>query len=546
MKSVYLVVFGLSFLLITLLIGACAGVSPQGESAQGKVFFDRISVDTVAVNDGGSEVKQVNPSFGGIGFEWDIYDAVGVHWSESVYSWLKGRADMFKPAKVRLKFDIDKLTVYNTNFYPGDHTDKPIFNWAPASNLSAKNLFDILDYCQLRNIDVAIGLFGARGSGPANSAVPSEGHIKYARYLVEMLDYLVNNREYNCIKYIIPYNEPNFISMNGKRRTDGSAYPDNDEGRFEMWRDCMTNLASELNKKEFKTPITIAATDVSTTSVTHTGSGNNSTWLAAAMNYKANIGIWQTHNYNRYNNITEGRLTSVMSNYKNYVAANAGPDAEYWIYEAGFLDGKNESRSERDYDTNSNLNGDNGEYEAYTYAVNMADYILQCALGGVDGVILWSLDKMMHHNFSQGGSRTGARDWGLVDSETSASRPWFYVMSALSRAMQPGFKVYRKEAETALGYRSVYTTDGSRVYAAAVNNRWDTGVWLETDREFKFPCSSTSDKVYIYYIGPDNLIKLDKSGKLQPAEIRKANFNDGFTLQIPQGALAIVSQSPLF
>jgi hypothetical protein len=331
--------------------------------------------------------------------------------------------------------------------------------------------------------------------------------------------------------------------MTDRKKDDGTSYGSaTAANRMTMWQDCMTKLVAEVNAKTFKTPVSLAASDISTTTTTHTG--NTGTWLSTAMNYKNNVGMWETHCYSTYATATGGSLLSTMTNYKNYVTTNAGSNAKYWIYEAGFTDGKVTTTSATNYDTNRNLNGDNGEPSAYTYGVNMADYCLQAALGGVDGVVLWSFDKKMHYNYNgTGGARTGNRDWGLVDSETQTSRPCFYTTALISRTMQSNFKIYKKEAATTRGYRSVYTTDGKRVFAVAVNNRNDA---TDPDRRFKFPCATTSDKIYVYFAGPNHPVSLDANGKPQPTQVLTANFNSGFWLQIPQGTLAVVSQEPLF
>jgi len=433
------------------------------------------------------QYQVINDNYKGIGFEWDMYDSMN-NWNEDICSFTKTTAENFKPSTIRLMFDIDK---YCISF---GETNTPVYDFNSESMM---NVYDILDYCQLNNIDVVIGIWHARFAGSyVFDAVKDEGTELFARVVMDMVDYVINVKEYSCIKYLVPYNEPNFTR---RERDNVQVFP------YTLWSECITNLVSEYENRTFKSKIEIAGPDVST--LTESG-----TWLKKAeSDFSETLGIYEMHIYPSEYLVTKGklkdRLTSILSNIQNN-------DRPFWIYESGISDGIIENYGQ------SNI-------KTFDYGINMADLTLQTAMAGVDGIVYWSFDTKMHQ------SSGVDSDFGLINSKTKELRPWYYSSLMLSRSMTNGSKVYLLIEEEDL--RAIIVENETSFNVLAVNQSSENKTI-----NIKFNTDKGEGEIYSYIFNEENFI-FSTDGNILPSVILNGKFKEGMDLEVKANSFTVIS-----
>ena len=434
---------------------------------------------------GENNYTPITQSFKGMGFEWDMYDNMN-NWNSAVYEYAKQAANGINPSSVRIMFDIDK---YCVSF---GATNTPVYDFETDS---MKNLYDILDYCEAKGIKVAIGVWHARYEGSyVFDAVKDEGTELFAKVVTDMLAELINVKGYTCIKYLVPYNEPNYT----RRYRNGALV-----NPYKLWTYCMNNLKAEFEKRTFASKVEIAGPDMST--LTESG-----TWLSEAeKEFSQDLGIYEMHVYPSSYLVKTGglsdRLTSIIGRLKNN-------DRDIWLYESGISDGITSSGQ-------SNIT-------AYGYGLQTVDLALQSVIAGIDGVMFWSFDKKMHQS---GGVDS---DFGLIDSQKKELRPWYYSTLMLSNALTENSKVYLVKNDGVV--RSVAAENESGVYLLTVNRG-------EEDVSFDINYENGFDKgeLYSYVFDAENLI-CDNDGNILPAEFIKGKLSAGITYTVPAGSFAVL------
>lgn len=437
----------------------------------------------------GGKAEPLNPDYGGIGFEWDIFD-ISENWTDDNFDYIKAASDYFSPAAVRTMLDVDKFV---TGF---DENTRPIYNFQTPS---IENLCDIIDYCEEKGITVAIGLWHARHEGNFIHAVLNdEGNPLFAEMSLKLAEYLINEKGYTCVKYVVPYNEPNYT----KRTRAGKALES-----YTLWSECMNNFIEKIPQTGFDSPLTVAAPDTSSL-------GDSEVWVEKAVrDFDPNIGLYQIHLYPSSYLVKGGGVTSRL---KKIVDLTPKTGKQFWIYESGIHDGKVEGVGQTRINT-------------YDFALEMADLTLQTILAGCDGMVYWSIDAKLHQ-------KDGTDiDFGLLNSATGERRPWFYFTALMSRCLQKGSAVYFGADEKS--YRAVYVKKGADVFAIAVN-RGDS-----LDAEFKLP-EGKANALYKYVLSEEDIFISDE-GKVLYNEKVNGNFRDGIKTAVPSDSMVILSTKQL-
>jgi hypothetical protein len=434
-------------------------------------------------------LKLLNESYGGIGFEWDIFD-INENWTQNSYEYIKEAAEYFSPSAVRTMLDVDKFVI---SF---DENTRPVYNF---ENDSMNNLYDILDYCEEKGIAVAIGLWHARHEGNfIHSVLNDEGHPLFAEMSLKLAEYLINEREYTCIKYIVPYNEPNYT----RRDRNGTALDP-----YSLWSECMNNFIAKLPQTEFASSVQIAAPDCSSLR-------DSEIWVKKAMkDFDPHIGLYQIHLYPSSYIVNNGGVTEKL---QNIIEQTKNTGKKFWIYESGITDGKVEGVGQTRINT-------------FDFALEMADLTLQTILAGSDGMIYWSIDAKMHQS---GGADI---DFGLLNSATRSKRPWFYSSSMLSRCLQKGSSVYQGANDQS--FRMIYSKMGDDVFAIAVNRG------EERNALFRFS-GGKQENLYMYLFNEEDIFFTPDEKVTYNDEI-DGNLKDGVTVTVPAESMVILSTKKL-
>ena len=436
--------------------------------------------------------EPVNSDFKGIGFEWDMYDSMD-NWSSEIYTYLKGCADDFKPSTIRVMFDIDKYCVsFSDNLMP-------IYDFETES---MKNVYDILQYCQDNDVNVAIGLWHARHEGSyVNDAIHDEGNTLFAKVAVDMLAHIINIKKYSCVKYLVPYNEPNYT-----RRRRNNVLIDS----YTLWSECMNNLIDEMSKRVFLSEVLIAAPDVSSMN-------DSAKWIEDSVkDFDNNIGVYQLHTYTSDYLVSTGgyrdRLNRAVSK-----ANDTGK--QFWIYESGISDGIVSGQGQT-------------KIKTYDYVLGMTDMTIQAVLAGVDGMLYWALDSKMHQ------VNGVDSDFGMINSQTKELRPWYYSSTLISRCLPKGCKIF--QGEDYKNVRSIYSINDKQTYAIGVNRE-------DEAKSIKFQINSDTDaiKVYIYLLNEQDVF-LNDNKQIIPSLILDKSFKDGIELTVPKQSSVIISTEQFF
>jgi hypothetical protein len=370
-----------------------------------------------------------------------------------------------------------------------DEDNKPVYNFG---NDSMDNLYDILDYCRLKGIDVAIGLWHARHEGNfIHDVLNDEGHPLFAEMALKLANHLINNKEYDCIKYIVPYNEPNYT----RRQRDGKAVD-----AYQLWSECMNNFIQKTGENY---PLKIAAPDCSSLR-------DSEIWVKKAVgDFDRHIGLYQIHLYPSSYIVKGGGITEKL---QDIVRLTPHGEKEFWIYECGINDGKVEGVGQTRINT-------------YGFALEMADLTLQTILSGCDGIIYWSLDAKMHQ-------KDGTDiDFGLLNSATREKRPWFYSSALLSRCLQKNTAVYPGANEE--NFRMIYAENGGDAFAVAVNRG--------EERRFEFKFSKGDKKELYLYIFNEKDVFISQDGKVLYSEKIKSSLKNGVTVDVPPESIVVLS-----
>ena len=465
----------------------------------------------------------IQTSFGGLGVEWGAYedtDKIAEGGWERVINYM----DHLGAARIRLMINYDWFC---QNFDNKGNKDPEDDTWTyNFNNKYAKNMIEILEYCQVHRIDVAFGCWNVIGDfqdDPWKMMEKVTSDIRWAKITADVLNFLVNQKGFSCIKWFVSSNEPNFVGVEGSSKNYNNTY--------EIWEQGVKNVRAALDGVGLE-QIGIVGGDT-------TGyEGTNEYFTQIAKRIPDKVGDYGCHLY--LNNIEVDRgemLSQVRTIYKKVKKIDKGlgvvRDADVW--EAGLRDGKTVLDCQQLIATPD-------------YAVRMTDYTLQCMAGGINGVVFWDFDDAMH--FMYMANMTTPKEWGMFSSLAGVSsgkqelRPWYHTSSMLCHLFQKGNKIYsplQNAPEVDNTFRSIATIsqDGKQGGFACIN----AGV-RATTRTFYMDDEVQGDKLYIYRFG-ENTYKLDEDGFIEPNEIIDGTLNKKIELTIPSRSVYFISNTRL-
>ena len=466
----------------------------------------------------------VQKAFGGLGVEWGVYEDTDKI-MEGGWEKIIDHMDHLGAARVRVMVSYDW---YCQDFDDKGTEDKNDDTWTyNFSNKYTSNLIDILEYCQVHNIDVAFGAWNVIGTLGEDDVwkmmddVSSD--IRWAKISADMLNFLVNQKGFTCIKWFCSTNEPNWKGAKGSSKNYNNTY--------EKWEQGVKNVRKAFDDLGLQ-KIGIVGGDV-------TGFEGILEYLPnIAKNIKDKVGDYGVHLYLSNISVDRGEMASqiedVYSALKK-IDRRLGDTIQANIWEGGLRDGKTAS------DCQSLIATPN-------YAVRMVDFTVQSLMSKVNGICYWNFDDAM--NFMYTSNSMTPKEWGMFSSLAEASsgkqelRPWYHTSSLLCHMMKKGNIIYSTPNNTINKentFRSIATRnhEGTQGGIVAIN----AGL-KPVERTFRIEDKISGDKLYIYVFNA-NSYRLDGDGYIIPNYVIDGSLNDELTITVPNSTAVFISNERL-
>lgn len=408
-------------------------------------------------------------SYLGNGVEWDPYDEApgwGVEVSDADWKKLTARMDFLRPGFIRCMIGGQNL-YYDHGTYDRERNAEP--------------LLKLLAYCQERGIEVLFGEFNP----PDKSLKADPAWVKMS---VDYLDWLVQEKGFDCIRHFIIFNEP-----------DGDwATP---EGDYAFWKSMMERFHQEMALHPgLLDKVSLAGPDVVVEYRNPASAYDAPGWVAqTAADLDSLVGLYDIHAYPGQQQVRSGAFADLLQEYripegKRLVLGEAG--YKYWREEDAALQAENDRRAAASPYTQGTdsqmLCGD------FFYGLDLSVLAMDVMNGGVSGMAVWMLDDALH---AGGDSPRNLKVWGFWnilgeelfgDPSLETPKPSFYGWALMSRFFPAGCDILRVEAPPAEGLRMAAAVLDGRHTLAVVN-------FSDTDRnlEVHLPLSGAVRYEYV-------------------------------------------------
>lgn len=408
-------------------------------------------------------------SYLGNGVEWDPYDEApgwGVEVSDADWKKLTARMDFLRPGFIRCMIGGQNL-YYDHGTYDRERNAEP--------------LLKLLAYCQERGIEVLFGEFNP----PDKSLKADPAWVKMS---VDYLDWLVQEKGFDCIRHFIIFNEP-----------DGDwATP---EGDYAFWKSMMERFHQEMALHPgLLDKVSLAGPDVVVEYRNPASAYDAPGWVAqTAADLDSLVGLYDIHAYPGQQQVRSGAFADLLQEYripegKRLVLGEAG--YKYWREEDAALQAENDRRAAASPYTQGTdsqmLCGD------FFYGLDLSVLAMDVMNGGVSGMAVWMLDDALH---AGGDSPRNLKVWGFWnilgeelfgDPSLETPKPSFYGWALMSRFFPAGCDILRVEASPAEGLRMAAAVLDGRHTLAVVN-------FSDTDRnlEVHLPLSGAVRYEYV-------------------------------------------------
>ena len=408
-------------------------------------------------------------SYLGNGVEWDPYDEApgwGVEVSDADWKKLTARMDFLRPGFIRCMIGGQNL------YYDHGAFDR---------ERNAGPLLKLLAYCQERGIEVLFGEFNP----PDKSLKADPAWVKMS---VDYLDWLVQEKGFDCIRHFIIFNEP-----------DGDwATP---EGDYAFWKSMMERFHQEMALHPgLLDKVSLAGPDVVVEYRNPASAFDAPGWVAqTAADLDSLVGLYDIHAYPGQQQVRSGAFADLLQEYripegKRLVLGEAG--YKYWREEDAALQAENDRRAAASPYTQGTdsqmLCGD------FFYGLDLSVLAMDVMNGGVSGMAVWMLDDALH---AGGDSPRNLKVWGFWnilgeelfgDPSLEDPKPSFYGWALMSRFFPAGCDILRVEAPPMEGLRMAAAVLDGRHTLAVVN-------FSDTDRnlEVHLPLSGAVRYEYV-------------------------------------------------
>ena len=462
-------------------------------------------------------------SFGGLGVEWGAYEDTD-KLIEGGWDLVLRHMDHLGAARIRLMINYDWFC---QNFDDKGDYDKTNDTWTyNYTNKYAKNMIEILEYCQTNNIDVAFGAWNVIGNLNAdvwNMMDEVTSDIRWAKISADTLDFLVNKKGFTCIKWFVNSNEPNWKGAQGSSKNFYNTY--------EKWAQGVKNVRKALDD--------IGLNKVGIVGGDTTGfEGCEEYLLNISKGLKNEVADYGAHLYVSNIMVDRGEMQAQIDDLYKRIKKNdkrLGKTIQADIWEGGLRDGKTI------LDCQTLIATPN-------YAVRMTDYTLQALGAGINGICYWDFDDAMH--FMYNNNSVTPKEWGMFSSLSEASageqelRPWYHTSSLMCHLFKKGNKILTpvlSSDEENQTFRSVATVnqDGTQGGFVAVN-----AGFTSVNKRFFLTEPVSGDKTYVYIFNEDSY-RLGDDGYIIPNYVIDKSINNEFKVEIPSSTVVVFSNERL-
>lgn len=288
-------------------------------------------------------------------------------------------------------------------------------------------LFKILDFCQAQNIKVIWGEWGHVGGSSIDE--------NWLNRSIDFLDYLINTKEYSCVKYFTMVNEPNgsWSSI---------------AGNYNLWKTLMLMTQEKMEEKGLLSKVQILAPGISISRDSYIGNPlvSNSFTSNTVKDMDTFLNSYNYHLYPGNDQVENGKFYRTMVAFRKLIPESK----DALISELGFsyypTSPKGLRNAElRQADPHAADNANMMVYES-VYGIDISAAIIQLLTAGYKAAVVWRLDDAMYVDVAAiGGVRlTRWGFWNSLGKERFNNpgdenlRPWFYTCSLLSRYFPPG------------------------------------------------------------------------------------------------------------
>ncbi len=352
-------------------------------------------------------------------------------------------------------------------------------------------LYRHLNFCKQNNIEVLLTDWGVEVDWLAVDGITKTDDSLYAEVIGTYLDYLINKKEFTCIKYFSLVNEPNY-----------------EVGNFERWRNGFENVYNVLIDKGLNKKVKLVAP----------GQSNNREWFFDTVDEaRFAVDIYDAHLYAWKEKTIIGEVNTELKELWDYAKSiDVNIDRkQFFVTEAGMRDGQS---------ANISLEIDN-----YYYGVFMMDFAIQALHSGATAVLAWMLDDNSHPEFQ----------WGLWKDKKNGMqlRPWFYTWSLLTKLFQPGSEIYR------LRPRSIQLRALASKSKNGNNNAWSFCLVNVGSDTAAFSIKIDGEKTYRFYkyLYNETNRKVDDRGFPSPDSQIDINLNTGKEILVPGNSVVFVT-----
>lgn len=442
----------------------------------------------------------------GNGVEWDPYDEApgwGVDLSEADWRTLTARMDFLRPGFVRCMIGGQNLYCQDGKY---------------DRERNAASLLKLLSYCQDRDIVVLFGEFN-----PPDRALKADP--AWVKMSVDYLDWLVQEKGFDCIRHFIIFNEP-----------DGDwATP---EGDYLFWKSMMERFHAEMGRHPgLLDKVSLAGPDVVVEYRNPASAYDAPGWVRqTAADLDSLVGLYDVHAYPGQQQVRSGAFSQLMKEFsvpegKRLVLGEAG--YKYWRDEDAALQAENDRRAAASPYTEGTdsqmLCGD------FFYGLDLSVLAMDMINGGVAGVAVWMLDDALH---AGGSSPRNLKIWGFWnilgeelfgDASLEAPKPSFYSWALMGRYFPRGCDIVRVDMPDVEGLRSAAASKDGRHTLAVVN-------YSDTDRllEVKMPLAGGVRYDYV-----EGACPVDAAGLPVPAST--GICGDRHRLAVPAQSLVLLT-----
>lgn len=399
------------------------------------------------------------------------------------------------------------------------NTDPKTVNaeWYSNSSRYIKDLYRFLDFCQKENIDVLLGEWWRPNSKECKQAVPVKlpkysielDDPLYAEQVAQMVNHLVKDKGFTCIKQFNFGNEVNLLAG-----VPGLNYT------WEKWKKSIQNLDANF-KRDGLGYIKIVGPDG--------GYWGEDTWFNKTLEQlDKEVSVIDYHWYMDKDWTLTNRVEDETRMFRFFTQLNNKDKKNIWG-EMGIRDGHNDK-----FDQQTQLH-------SFWYGTFVADGLIQTLRSGWSSGNAWGMDDAMHYFEDTDNQKI----WGFWNSiaeqkgkpEEAAIRPWFYTWSLLSRNFPKGSQiVYSNSFRTQhLNCVAAKTPDGNISFAITNTADFQQSVTLQ------IPTIENKQNInkYVYF---ENDRPVDSNGFPVVKEvIKKADLKKGIRVDFPASGFILLT-----